>query len=49
MASGRGNINLFNEAFGLNQLVAPLLWLSKVPRGSVIGIEDPEIHLHPRA
>lgn len=49
MARGRRGVNLFNEAFGLNQLIAPLLWLSKVPSGSVIGIEEPEIHLHPRA
>lgn len=49
MASQRKGINLVNEAFGLNQLVAPLLWLSKAPHGSVIGIEVPEIHLHPRA
>lgn len=44
-----GSVNLLHEAFGLNQLVAPLLWLGKVPRGAVIGIEEPEIHLHPRA
>lgn len=49
MANARKSINLVNEAFGLNQLVAPLLWLGKVPRGSIIGIEEPEIHLHPKA
>jgi predicted ATPase len=48
-ANGRRSTNLLNEAFGLNQLIAPLLWLSKTPRGAVIGIEEPEIHLHPRA
>lgn len=48
-ANGRRSTNLLHEAFGLNQLVAPLLWLSKTPRGAVIGIEEPEIHLHPRA
>ncbi len=45
----RVSVNLVNEAFGLNQLVAPLLWLSKVPRDAIVGIEEPEIHLHPRA
>jgi predicted ATPase len=49
MAGSRGNINLFNEAFGLNQLIAPLLWLSKTPSDSTIAIEEPEVHLHPRA
>lgn len=49
MKSGQASVNLVNEAFGLNQLVAPLLWLGKVPRGATIGIEEPEIHLHPRA
>lgn len=44
-----GGINLANEAFGLNQLVAPVLWLSRVPNGSIVGIEEPEIHLHPKA
>lgn len=48
-ARGRRSTNLVNEAFGLNQLVAPLLWLSQAPRGSIVGIEEPEIHLHPRA
>src|SRR5688572_27026970 len=49
IAGSRGNVNLFNEAFGLNPLVAPLLWLSKTPSGSTIAIEEPEVHLHPRA
>ncbi len=43
------SVNLFNEAFGLNQLLAPLVWLAKVAPGAVIGIEEPEIHLHPQA
>lgn len=45
----RMNVNLVNEAFGLNQLIAPLLWLASTPTGSLVGIEEPEIHLHPRA
>lgn len=48
--SDRGrSINLFNEAFGLSQLVIPLLALVKAPEGSLVGIEEPENHLHPRA
>jgi energy-coupling factor transporter ATP-binding protein EcfA2 len=42
-------VNLVNEAFGMNQLLSPLLWLNKVPSGSLVGIEEPEIHLHPRS
>jgi len=49
MKSGKTSVNLVNEAFGLNQLIAPLLWLSKTPDGAIVGIEEPEIHLHPRA
>ena len=49
ISRARSSINLFNEAFGLNQLVALLLWIAKAPRGAVIGVEEPEIHLHPRA
>ncbi len=48
VASGAG-VNLLNEAFGRNQLVPLLLWLGMTPRGAVLGIEEPEIHLHPRA
>jgi hypothetical protein len=49
MANGRKSIALPNEAFGLNQLITPLLWMKRSPRGSMIAIEEPEIHLHPRA
>lgn len=43
------SINLFNEAFGLSQLVILLLALVKAPEGSLVGIEEPENHLHPKA
>lgn len=46
--SGRAT-NIVDEAFGLNQLVAPVLWLSLVEEGSVVGVEEPELHLHPKA
>src|SRR5947208_3924924 len=47
--SGDLSVNLVNEAFGLNQLLMPLLLLAGAPAGSIVGIEEPEIHLHPRA
>jgi predicted ATPase len=41
-------INIINEGLRLNQLVFPLAVLAKSPRDSLIAIEEPEIHLHPR-
>lgn len=41
--------NLVDEAFGLNQLVPLLVYVLKAESGSVVGIEEPEAHLHPRA
>ncbi len=49
IASGPRSTNLLNEAFGLNQLVPLMFLLRGVSSGSTIGIEEPEIHLHPRA
>lgn len=46
---GGRSINMINEAFGVNQLVAPLMVIGASPAGSVIGVEEPESHLHPRA
>src|SRR5204863_464816 len=43
------SVNLVNEAFGVNQLLPLFLTLLKAEPGSTIGIEEPEIHLHPRA
>lgn len=43
------SVSMANEALGLNQLVAPLLLLLLVPTPNVIAIEEPELHLHPRA
>jgi energy-coupling factor transporter ATP-binding protein EcfA2 len=42
-------LNLVHEAFGMNQLLAPLLWFELTSAGSVVAVEEPEIHLHPRA
>lgn len=51
--SGQGKdeliINIVNEGSGTNQLVILLTQLVASPEGSLIAIEEPEIHLHPRA
>lgn len=41
--------NLVNEGFGANQLMVLLAQMVVAPEGSLLGIEEPEIHLHPRA
>jgi predicted ATPase len=41
--------NLVNQGSGVNQLVFSLSQLSRAPSGSLIGIEEPELHLHPAA
>jgi len=38
-----------NEGFGSNQLLFVLERVANSPPDSVIGIEEPEIHLHPKA
>jgi len=42
-------INLVNEGFGANQLIGLLAQLVVSPPDSIVCIEEPEIHLHPRA
>ena len=41
--------NVINEGFGSNKLVYLLIPLAAAPAGSLIGIEEPEVHLHPSA
>jgi len=41
--------NLVNEGFGANQLLILLAQLVVAPEDSLLGIEEPEIHLHPKA
>jgi len=43
------NFNIINEGFGSNTLVYLLTQLAIAPQDSTIGIEEPEIHLHPKA
>lgn len=45
----KSRINVINEGFGLNQLVYLLAQIAIAPPKSLLLIEDPEIHLHPKA
>ena len=42
-------VRIVNEGFGLNQLAFLLTEIAQAPNGSIILIEEPEIHLHPAA
>ncbi|MEM2126746.1 MAG: AAA family ATPase [Candidatus Bathyarchaeia archaeon] len=41
--------NIVNEGLGLNQIIFPLAQLAAAQRGSTVMIEEPELHLHPKA
>jgi len=43
------DVNIINEGFGSNQLVHLFAQIATSPAGSLIGIEEPEVHLHPKA
>jgi len=42
-------VNVVNEGYGTNQLVHLLMQTVSTPKYSTIAIDDPEIHLHPKA
>ena len=44
-----GNVNLAAEGFGTNALISLLLQVSRASEGASVLIEEPEIHLHPKA
>jgi predicted ATPase len=48
-ASRNYEVNLVNEGFGTNQLVHMFAQVAQSSVNSIIGIEEPEVHLHPKA
>lgn len=47
--AAKGGIPVIGDGFGTNQLVHLLLTLAITPKQSLLAIEEPEIHLHPKA
>jgi hypothetical protein len=47
--SRKFDVNVVNEGFGTNQLIHMFAQIAKANAYSLIGIEEPEVHLHPKA
>lgn len=43
------NTNIVNEGLGINQIIFPFSQIVRAEPYSLIAIEEPEIHLHPKA
>ncbi|MCH7620466.1 MAG: AAA family ATPase [Chloroflexi bacterium] len=47
--TSQGAVNIVSEGFGTNALIPLFLQLISAEEGSTVMIEEPEIHLHPKA
>ena len=47
--SAVGDVNIVSEGFGSNALILLLMQLTSAVTGATVLIEEPEIHLHPKA
>ena len=49
LQDGRTQVNLADVGFGVSQVLPVIVALLSAPRGSLVLLEHPDIHLHPRA
>ena len=46
---GRESTNVAHEGAGMQNIIWPLAQIAAAPAGSLIALEEPEVHLHPKA